>query len=134
MKKGIIFILLTIFPVFFVIASSTSVRSSFNLFGGKITSTLKALEIQELEESGFVCNVPGTTIEILPIGSSAGTPTSYFIPSYVKSSTRTTPKAGQLIMGKYSGTTSITCIWTGETLTRTRVVPLRTVNYFGTSR
>jgi len=113
MKKGTIFILLIIFLVFF--GANTIFANIFGLtysmqkqFGGRILNT-KATEINNLESQGYTCNTPGTSILIRPIGSPAGTPNNFLIPSYVTSKTKTTPTSSQLIMGKYNGKTTITC-------------------------
>jgi len=133
-KKGIIFILLTVFLVF---ASFRIVfASSFSLggyFGGRILHT-KAQEIINWEAMGYVCSVPGTTIAVLPVGSVNGIPTSYFIPSYITSKTRTTPMAGQYILGKYSGTITISCTYPSSPPITITVTPLSIITLFGTSR
>lgn len=132
MKKGIFYILLIVFLVF---VSTRIVSASFSLgrvFGGRIVNT-KALEIQALESSGYQCYMPGTSISILPIGSPAGTPTSYFIPSFVISKTRTTTRTGQLIMGRYLGKTIIPCIFPSSP-PMVISVSLDIITLFGTSK
>lgn len=127
-KKG--FILLFVF--LFFLYSNKIFADTFDFsksFGGKITST-KANEIQELEGAGFECVVMGTTISIKPIGSPTNTPTSYYIPSWVKSKTRTEPNENKLILGKYGISTPITCVRFEEV----QVVNLKTITLFGTSR
>ena len=82
---------------------------------------------------GFQCAVPGTTFSIYPIGSRAGTPTSYLVPSGIYSKTRNAIRISQLIMGKYSFKTPIVC--TSATIPPVIVtVPLDTVTMFGNSR
>jgi len=137
-KKSIIFILLIAFLVF-VSAKMVFAYSFFGgVFGGRIIS-MPALEIAEMEATGYICTVPGITISIFPIGSPPGTPTSYFIPSYITSKTRTTPAIGQLILGRYSGQTMVTCtltLWLPSHRRSTTIttVSLDTINLFGTSR
>ena len=126
MKKGMILILLILFAVFF----NARTASAF-FFGGRIIYP-KAIEIEELEATGFVCFVPGSTISILPIGSPAGTPVSYFIPSFVTSATRTIPTASQLILGNYLGKITLPCVLPGDPPAAT-TVSLDTIIYFGTS-
>ncbi len=132
MKKGIIFILLIVFLLF---AGARTVSANFSfgrLFGGRITAP-KAVEIEALESAGYVCPMYGTSISIMPIGSPAGTPISYFIPSFVTSKTGTTPASHQLIMGRYSGQTTIICILESYPPLE-QEVSLETINLFGTSR
>ena len=59
--------------------------SSGRFFGGKIVQT-KSIEIQKLESTGYTCHVMGSTITIKPVGPY---PTSYMIPSFIKSKTNT---------------------------------------------
>src|SRR3989344_8444416 len=97
MRKGIILVLLIVFLAFIgakivksdaVPATPSSAPSSFSggirggFFGGRIIN-MKATEIASLEAADYTCAVFGSSISIVPIGSPAGTPTSYFIPSYV---------------------------------------------------
>jgi hypothetical protein len=120
--------------VFLVFFSNTEIAfASFaKPFGGRILYT-KAIEIQMLESTGYVCFVLGETITIKPIGSPMGTPMSYFIPFSVRSKTGNSLRMGQLILGKYGIKTLITCEltyppWTPAT------VSLDTITLFGTSR
>jgi hypothetical protein len=140
MKKGIILILLIIFLVFAsarIIFASYSSPSYGSIFGGRIIYT-KAIEIVNLESTGYICNTPGTSVSIRPMGSPLGTPTSYLIPFGVTPRTRTTPTPGQLIMGKYGAPTSIECKKPGSERTGGRsdlkTMSLPTINLFGTSR
>ncbi len=131
-RKGIIFILLAVF-LLFIYARIVFASFSFgSIFAGRIINT-KALEIEALEMFGYECAVPGTTIATISIGSPAGTPLDYFIPSFVTPRTRTTPRTGQLIIGKYSGKTAITCILPGDP-PDVQTVSLDTITFFGTSR
>lgn len=130
MRKSIFFILLI---AFFAFIGTEIVYASFytnGFFGGKIIST-KAKEIILLESTGYACTVLGTSISVSPIGSPAGTPTEYLIPFYVTPKTRTTPKANQLILGKYSGQTIITC---KHPKLPDESVSLTNITLFGTSR
>ncbi len=132
MKKGIIFVLLIVFLAF-ISARIVSAYSFFGgFFGGKITNTIAA-PIMELELKGYACPMFGTSISITPIGSPTGTPTDYFIPSYVTPKTRTIPTINQLILGRYNGNQEIiTCVnsFSGQIET----VSLETIDLFGTSR
>ncbi|MFA5095542.1 MAG: hypothetical protein WC447_02705 [Candidatus Paceibacterota bacterium] len=130
MKKGTIFVLLIVFLV--SISAKIVFAYSFlgGVFGGKIINT-KATEVTILEATGYVCPMSGTSISITPIGSPIGTPTDYFIPSYITSKTRTTPTMSQLILGRYSGQTMITCTNPAGDV---QIVSLDTINLFGTSR
>ena len=101
-------------------------------FGGRIIHT-KAIEIQELEAAGFQCLVPGSTFSITPIGSPISTPISYFIPAGIYSKTGYSTRAGQLIIGKYSFKTIISCMQTYYPF-MTVPVSLNTVPLFGNSR
>ena len=105
--------------------------SSGRFFGGRIVET-KALKIEILEDSEYECEVPGSTIEIETIGSPKGTPTSYFISAGTKSKTNTKTRNGQLIIGKYSGKTTITCIRPEPEDIQT--VVLDTITMYGTSK
>lgn len=130
MKKGIKFILLSVFLVFVFSFKTTEASWLRAFFGGKIIN-MKAVEIQALESAGFNCVVPGQTITILPIGSPSGTPTEYFIPFSTVSKTRNSIHTGQTILGKYIGKTIITCILPKPPLTHT--VSLDTITIYGTS-
>ncbi len=133
MKKGIIFILLIVFLVF---ASTRVVSASFSLgkfFGGRVIETT-AIPIEALKDAGYTCPMFGTSISILPLGSQTSTPINYFIPSYITSKTRTTPKMGGLILGKYEGQSMITCTRPCPPSVCVETVSLDTINLFGTSR
>ena len=138
-RKSIIFILLIAFLVFISVKMVFAYSFLGGVFGGRIIYT-KALEIEEMEAAGYICPMFGTSISIIPIGSPPGTPTSYFIPSYITSKTRTIPAVGQLILGRYSGQTTITCTLTFPSesdpsiATTILTVSLDTINLFGTSR
>lgn len=135
-KIGIITIAL-----FFVFHTTFAASLSSSMFGGKIIAT-KAKMISSLELAGYKCDdVKGESIEILSFRG----PTSYFIPTNVKSKTNTTPSAGQYILGKYSGTTTITCkresgetggSWFSSGISIFSAIPvtLPNVTLFGTSK
>jgi hypothetical protein len=125
-KKGIIFILLIVFLVF----TSTEIVFAYSgsqVFGGKIINT-KATKIQELESSGYICTVYGSSITIRSIKG----PTTYVIPATTIAKTRTIPAVGKWIMGKYSGKTMVTCTKAGDP-PLTTMVTLDTITLFGTS-
>jgi|SRR3989344_7559571 len=133
MKKGITFILLVVSFVFisFNMVFAFGFSSLGGMFGGRILLT-KALPIQLLETVGYTCpTYGGTSLSIIPIGSPVGTPTDYFIPSFVASKTRTTPSTGKLILGKYAGTIIITCTYPDPPNMQTVTLPI--INLFGTS-
>ena len=116
----------------FVFTGLSFVNASFNKnFGGIIVND-KAVEIEALEDSNFMCIVPGKTITIYPFGSSS--PVSFLIPYGTMSATRTNPSFGQEILGLYSvGRTAITCIYKGYPPFTTSV-SLNNITYFGTSK
>jgi len=99
-----------------------------NPFGGKIIHT-KATEIQTLESTGFVCNVPGETITISPVGKY---PTSYLIPYGTTSKTKKPLGKNRWILGVYKGVkTAIIC--TNEETGVTTQVNLNPITLYGTS-
>ena len=117
----------------FAYTNTVFAYSSFgSIFGGRIINT-KALEIESLEGTGYRCYVPGTSITISLIGSPLGTPTSYFIPSFVMSKNGSLPAVGKLIMGKYMGKTMISCIYPSNPPMFTSV-SLDTITLFATSK
>jgi hypothetical protein len=130
-RKSIIFILLFGFMVFAYTNTIFAYSSFGSIFGGRIINT-KALEIESLEGTGYQCYVPGSSITISPIGSPLGTPTSYFIPSFVTPKNRSLPSIGKLIMGKYIGKTMISCIYPSNPPMFT-TVSLDTITLFATS-
>lgn len=127
MKKGIILGFLIVFSLLF---TTRTVFGFLGQFGGRIISTT-AIEIQLLEWTGHTCYVPGSTISITPIGSPVGTPTSYLIPFGIYSKTGYSPRSGQLIIGKYSVKTVISCFHPSGSAT---MVWLDTIPLFGNSR
>jgi len=134
-KKGIIFILLIIFLVFASVKVVFAFSSFGSVFGGRIIDT-KAVAVRTLENIGYICGMEyfGTSLEILPLGSPPGTPTSYYIYNYTHSKTRTIPMSGKLIMGKYFGKMTQICrkpCPPGECL---QTVTLDVITLFGTSR
>lgn len=123
-----------ILVVIFLVLFSTKIVFGFGLagnFAGRIIYT-KAIKIKALESAGFVCVVPGSSIQIKPIGLGVGTPTTYLIPFAVKSRTKYPLKPFQKIMGKYAGKAIITCTNTGTGATTT--VTLTPIILFGTSK
>jgi len=108
----------------------------YQSLGGKITST-RSTKIEELEDQGYTCEVPGTTIEINPVRPGF-CPMSYIIPYSTVSKTLTTPRSGQFILGLYSSiTTQSTCtkIISYYPLTISTIeVMLPTIKMFGTSK
>ena len=98
-------------------------------FGGRILNTT-AVEIQTLEDTGWTCEVPGTSITIKPVRG----PASYAIPAGVVSKTNTTPEDGQSIKGLYLGKTVITCKMSCPPVECVTAVTLDTIKMFGTSK
>lgn len=132
MKKGIILTLLIFFGVSISVGvAHASFSGLFGIFGGRIVSD-RALEIGELEDFGYICDVPGYSIEIMPIGSPVGTPTSYLIPYSTRSMTGTVPSSGKLIIGRYIGKTEVVCQHPESEDIQT--VPLDTVDLYGTTK
>ena len=146
MKKGAIFILLIVFVLSLYIypsyvfsqekitprpPESLPVKLVMKFMGGRIVS-VPAFEIYSLQSGGFICPVMGKTISIHPMGSPAGTPTSYYIPFSVPSQTRTSIRGmGQLILARYTVPTFITCTHPTGATTQ---VSLQTIDLYGTSR
>ncbi|MEK7105765.1 MAG: hypothetical protein AAB895_00220 [Patescibacteria group bacterium] len=132
MKSNLLKVSILLLILLIVVAFDTaSAAGATRPFGGRITNT-KATEIQSLENSNYKCTVPGTTITIKPVTRSS--PTTFLIPSGVKSKTGYTPRAGQQIKGLYSQSkTSIVCIYQGypPSQTTTQLTP---ITMYGTSR
>lgn len=84
---------------------SQKAQSTTILFGGKIVGT-KAKEVEGYENADYICEVPGSTIEIRPIKSST---TSYFIPFGTRSLTKYEINPNQSILGRSYGSQTITC-------------------------
>ncbi|HEY4477956.1 MAG TPA: hypothetical protein VJB09_01635 [Candidatus Paceibacterota bacterium] len=115
---------------------SFSARSAISIssqrqFSGVITK-LKALEIEALENANFACAVPGTSIEVRPKGKKGYQPTSYIIPSGTISKTKHSPAINQQIVGKYSGKTTVTCVYQGFPPVE-ETVQLDTIKMYGNS-
>jgi hypothetical protein len=103
------------------------------VFGGRILKT-EATEITTTEAENYSCQMEGgTSIEVERIGTKEKTPTAFFIPANTKSKTGTVPMAKQLIIGRYSGTTSITCL-SNEKYRGAKTVSLTNISMFGTSK
>jgi hypothetical protein len=131
MKKDLIALSLPL-VVLFMAGYIHDAKASLGLqeFGGRIVY-IKALEIQVLEAAGFVCTVPGKTIQILPVR--AAYPKSYLIPAGIKSKTNTTPMIGQKIKGFYSPIkVPITCVNSQSGITK--IVNLSSITLWGTSQ
>ena len=123
--------LLGIFSIIAFVLSFGIVRAAGQSFAGIISDT-KATEIRLLEEDGFVCTVPGTTIQVLQKGKRGYQPTSFFIPSGTNSKTKYKLLNNQKIIGKYLGKTEITCVY--EAVPPIEVtVTLDTITMYGNS-
>lgn len=108
-------------------------KSNNASLGGRV-SNIKATEIEDLESSGFTCQMAGgQSIEVKP----ARGVTSYYIPANVQSWTKNKIRAGQWIVGKYSNATAsvttITCVYDADEEITEEVV-LHTIISYGTSR
>lgn len=143
MKKSIVFTAFAVLFFFFANATHASAFSFSNFFtsifgksfGGYVVG-LKAPEIKTLENEGYVCAENGTSLSVLPLSSKGNLtpaePVGYFLPKYLTSKTDTMPEEGNLIMGKYSGKTLISCVL--EYPPDTQTVELDTVYLFGISK
>jgi hypothetical protein len=130
MKKVFIKIAIFVFIIFVSFKIVYAYSGSFGeIFGGKITNT-KATEIEELENAGYQCETNGSTITINPIKGGE----TYFIPDGVNSVTRNTIATGQWILGKYSGTTTITCTKECGETECTDTATLNNITMFGNSK
>lgn len=107
---------------------STDSSGGRGAFAGRIINT-KALKIQTLEAAGYICPVLGQTIEIKKQKPNHTYPTSYFIPTFVKSKYPTGP--GKAILGYYSGKTTITCTHPAGAV---ETVTLSNLTRFGVSK
>lgn len=116
--------------IFFICTSNVAYSANISIakvFGGKIISAPKSIEIQTLESSGFICTVVGSTFDIKPVGNSPEGP--YLTPISIGNSS---PVVGRWILGKYNIIkTPITCTNpTGVVAT----VSAYQVTLFGTSK
>lgn len=110
-------------------AFSTSLFVYGGLFAGKV-SEVKATEIEEKENDGFTCLDVGMTITIdRPIKG----PETYIIPTGTMSKTGKDVSVNSWIMGKYEGTTSVTCEKQEGETTIIEEVDLNTITLFGNS-
>jgi len=111
-----------------------SQRAQSTYFGGKITR-LKASEVENYESAGYDCEVPGDTIEIRPI---KGNTTSYLIPNGLQPRTKYNPNAGQSIIGRSKGSTTINCKKcegeSDDAKCLNASFSITNINLFGTSR
>jgi hypothetical protein len=106
-----------------------AVFSFGNTFGGRILKT-EAIEITTLQNTGYICVVPGSTIEIISIKG----PTAYLIPFGIIPRSNTNPREGQGILGRYGGQATIVCTRKDGETTSVRNVFLDIITLFGTSR
>ncbi|MDB5188690.1 MAG: hypothetical protein JWM92_288 [Candidatus Nomurabacteria bacterium] len=123
------FIALSFFGVLFLRYAQVHAAGGGSPFGGRITATT-ATSVKTLENLNYYCVVLGSTINI---ASANGSPTSFYIPSSVKSLTGTSPTTGQNILGLYNKIpTPIFCIFKGYPVT---VIPvfLPSITLWGTS-
>lgn len=103
--KTLIIALVVIISIKIVYAASTSGKN----FGGIVLAT-EAREITTAEAEGYNCEMNGgSSIEIKVVGIKYA-PTAYYIPANVKPKSKSNPRPKKLIIGKYSGFTSINCI------------------------
>ncbi len=106
--------------------------STGKVFGGKILAT-EAREITTAEAEGYNCEMNGgSSIEIKTIGISYA-PSAYYIPANVKPKSKYNPTVKQLIIGKYSGFTSINCIHDDPEIPP-QIIFLDTISRFSTSK
>ncbi len=107
--------------------------STGKVFGGRILKT-EATKITTAEAENYSCQMQGgTSIEVQRMGTKEKTPTAFFIPASTKSKTGTVPTSKQLIVGRYSGVTSIECL-SNEKYRGAKTVTLSTITIFGTSK
>ncbi len=125
---NILFLLIFSLLCFFSVANAAGIGSQF---AGVILRT-KSAKIEALENANFACSVPGTTIQIRSKGVKGYQPTEYIIPTGLISKTKKTVKANQLIMGRYSGKVSITCVYQGVPPVE-ETVQLDKITLFGNS-
>lgn len=123
--KHLLVLCISLFAVFGVVEAVGISQQ----FAGIITQT-KAQEIQVLENTGYTCTVPGTSIQIRPKAKRGVQPTSYMIPFGTISKTKNALRANQQIIGKYSGKTTITCVHPAGDV---QTVQLDTVTMYGNS-
>ena len=107
-KVGIV--LLIIFIVGLTLSVTVYAQSSISrgyYIGGRI-KFLKAAQVSNLENTGYVCDVPGTSIEITPVRGQ--NETSFLITTTAKKWTKQyNLRQGQWILSKRQGSTTITC-------------------------
>ena len=128
-SKILVIVLVLIVSINVVYAAN----SAGKVFGGRILKT-EATKITTTEAENYNCQMQGgTSIEVQRMGTKDKTPTEFFIPASTKSKTGTVPTAKQLIIGRHSGVTTITCIYKG-TPPNTKTVTLNTITTFGTPK
>ncbi len=127
------FVSFSVIVIFFGSISVASAISQYKSFGGRITNSQKATEVEDIENSNYKCAVPGTSITIRAIGKK-GIPTTYLIPANVSSKTKHRMQNNQLILGLYGqNKTSITCIFQG-TPPSEQTTNLSPIQMYGTSK
>ncbi|MEK7588536.1 MAG: hypothetical protein AAB438_01825 [Patescibacteria group bacterium] len=103
------------------------------IFAGDIVgveATPKATEISALEKTGFVCATPGTSFQLTPRYLKKQTETAFMIPAGVTSRNKQELQNNHLIIGEYSGKTTVTCILEAVPPVEKTVV-LSTVKWYG---
>lgn len=138
--KKIIQKILLLFFIFLLTASFSlaqttgisSAQSSFKKFmGGKVASSGNSYQVTLLQSAGFVCIIPGTTLDITPVGSSAPTG-PYLIPYGIIGKGGGSPVIGRWILGIYSSVvTPITCTHPTGAVTTVNTYPIM---LYGTSK
>lgn len=108
-KFFLFFILILLCRVDKAIAQQSFQGSLQRQFSGVVLK-MKATEIETLENSGFVCPVPGQTLTIRQKGKSGYQPTSYVVFAHTKSKTLTPLAVQQKIIGKYGTKYPIVCV------------------------
>lgn len=101
------------------------------VFGSKNILRTISIEVKIYEDAGYNCDdeIIGQTITVLPIRG----PAEYIIPHGVVSRTRFSLSEGQKIIGRYGGTTTITCIYPSDPPV-VHLIFLPTVTLFGNSK
>jgi len=111
MRKFFAILIIVVFV--FIAYSSKNNAESFNIptinlppiyFAGEILNT-KSAQVESYEGGGYICEVPGETIEIKPIKGQS----SYLIPEGTKPKTNHLIRTGQNIIGVERGSTTINC-------------------------
>jgi hypothetical protein len=129
-KKHALFIIfgLMLLTIGSVAYAGVTINISSGFFWGKIANT-KAERIEELENEGYTCNVPGSTIEI----QRTKTPYSFMIPYGTHNASGFPDRDGQHIVGRYKGTETIICTL-DEDPEVTETVQLDKITLYATSK